>query len=168
MKEKSIDPKKLRKVDPKKLRKVAACFATGVTVVGVKNPAGKIHGMTASSFLSVSLAPPLVLFSLMNENQMTAYLSVDTPLGISILTEEMQALSNHFAKISRLDSPPEFVFKHNAPVLKNPHAWYATRVEQLIPAGDHTLVLCRVVDLEASPEENPLLYYQGYKKIAGS
>ena len=61
-------------IDPKQLRSVASCFATGVSVVSVINPEGAPHGMTASSFLSVSLDPPLVLFSLMNQNQMADYI----------------------------------------------------------------------------------------------
>ena len=152
-------------IDPKQLRTVAGCFATGVSVVSVMNPEGEIHGMTASSFLSVSLDPPLVLFSLMNQNQMASYLKVGDPLGISILTQEMEGVSNHFAKMSTLDPAPQFISKEAAPVLENAHAWYATNVEQLIPAGDHILVLCKVKDLAASPEKNPLIYYQGYKKI---
>ena len=153
-------------IDAKKLRTVAGCFATGVSIVSVINPAGEVHGMTASSFLSVSLDPPLVLFSLMNQNQMAGYLKVGDPLGISILTQEMEEVSNHFAKITSLNPPPEFVNKEAAPVLEDAHAWYSTRVEQLIPAGDHILVLCKVIDLAASPEKNPLIYYQGYKKIS--
>lgn len=152
-------------IDPKQLRTVASCFATGVSVVSVINPEGAPHGMTASSFLSVSLDPPLVLFSLMNQNQMADYIKVGDPLGISILTEEMEGESNHFAKMATLDPAPEFVLKHAAPILESAHAWYATAIEQLIPAGDHVLVLCRVIDLAASPEKNPLIYYQGYKNI---
>lgn len=152
-------------IDAKKLRTVAGCFATGVTIVSVVNPKGEVHGMTASSFLSVSLDPPLVLFSLMNQNQMASYLKVGDPLGISILKQEMEGVSNHFAKIATLNPPPTFVEKEAAPVLEDAHAWYATQVEQLIPAGDHILVLCKVIDLAASPEKKPLIYYQGYKKI---
>ena len=155
-------------INSKKLRTVAGCFATGVSIVSVVNPAGEVHGMTASSFLSVSLDPPLVLFSLMNQNHMASYLKVGDPLGISILTQEMERVSNHFAKIATLSPPPAFVEKAAAPVLENAHAWYATTVEQLIPAGDHILVLCKVIDLAASPEKNPLIYYQGYKKITSS
>ena len=92
-------------IDPKQLRTVASCFATGVSVVSVINPEGEIHGMTASSFLSVSLDPPLVLFSLMNQNQMADYIKVGDPLGISILTEEMEGVSNHFAKIDTNVTP---------------------------------------------------------------
>ena len=155
-------------IDPKQLRTVASCFATGVSVVSVINPEGEIHGMTASSFLSVSLDPPLVLFSLINQNQMADYIKVGDPLGISILTEEMEGVSNHFAKMATLDPAPEFVLKQSAAVLEEAHAWYATTIEQLIPAGDHTLVLCKVIDLAAAPEKSPLIYYQGYKKIAKS
>ena len=155
-----------KKIDAKQLRSVASCFATGVSVVSVINPEGEIHGMTASSFLSVSLAPPLVLFSLMDQNQMATYLKVGDSLGISILTEEMEGVSNHFAKMASLNPAPQFIFKEDAPILEDAHAWYATHVEQLIPAGDHILVLCKVLDLGASPEKKPLIYYQGYKKIS--
>ena len=157
-----------QKIDPKKLRAVASCFATGVTVVSSITPEGEIHGMTASSFLSVSLDPALVLFSLMNQNQMAGYLKVGDPLGISVLTEEMEAVSNHFAKMAVPDPAPSFVMKEKAAILDNAHAWYATEVTQLIPAGDHFLVLCKVLDLAAAPEKSPLIYYQGYKKIAQS
>ena len=118
--------------------------------------------MTASSFLSVSLDPPLVLFSLMNQNQMADYIKVGDPLGISILTEEMEGVSNHFAKMATLDPAPEFILKQAAPILENAHAWYATVIEQLIQAGDHVLVLCRVIDLAALPEKNPLIYYHQF------
>lgn len=155
-----------QEIDAKKLRTVAGCFATGVSVISVINPDGEIHGMTASSFLSVSLAPPLVLFSLMNQNQMADYIKIGDSLGISILSEEMEGVSNHFAKMSALDPAPKFILKNAVPVLENAHAWYATTIAQLIPAGDHTLVLCSVKDLAAVPEKNPLIYYQGYKKIA--
>lgn len=155
-----------RTIDVNKLKTVASCFATGVTVIGVNNPAGEVHGMTASSFLSVSLDPPLVLFSLMNQNQMASYLKEGNPLGISILTQEMEGVSNHFANMVQLNPAPKFIMKGNAPVIENAHAWYVTKVKQLIPAGDHILVLCRVIDLAASPEKNPLIYYQGYQKIA--
>ena len=49
--------------DRKKLKEVAGSFPTGVTVVTIKKPSGDIHGMTASSFLSLSLSPPMILFS---------------------------------------------------------------------------------------------------------
>ena len=85
---------------------------------------------------------------------MASYLKVGDPLGISVLTQEMEGVSNHFAKMATLNPPPTFVEKEAAPVLEDAHAWYATQVEQLIPAGDHILVLCKVIDLAASPEKS--------------
>lgn len=155
-------------MDTKKLRQVAGCFPTGVTIVSCINPAGDIHGMTASSFLSVSLSPALVLFSVMNENQLASFLQEGMPLGISILSENMEEISNHFAKIKLMEQSPVFSIKTEAPVLEEAQGWYATKVEQLIPAGDHVLVLCRVEDLAAKTDENPLVYFKGYKKITAS
>ena len=152
-------------LDAKRLRQVAGCFPTGVTVVSVHTPDGNVHGMTASAFLSVSLTPPLVLFSVMNENQLNSYLDVGVKLGISILNENMEGVSSHFAKIALLEEAPVFVDRNEAPVLGEAHAWYSTTVEQLIPAGDHVLVLCRVEALDANLTDNPLVYYQGYKNI---
>ena len=153
------------RIDPKTLRTVASCFATGVTVVSVRTPEGEIHGMTASSFLSVSLSPPLVLFSVMHQNQMNEYLCVGVQVGISILTDEMEGVSNHFAKMTVLENPPAFIEQNETPILSKAHAWYATKVKELIPAGDHVLVLCEVEKLAANKEDNPLIYYQGYKKL---
>ena len=153
------------KFDSRKLKEVAGCFPTGVCVVSVFRSDGSVQGMTASSFLSVSLSPALVLFSVVKNNQMASHLDVGMPLGISILTDQMTPVSNHFAKIEPMDNPPSFVTKSAAPVLENVHAWYATKIQQLIPAGDHYLVLCAVNDLEAETSRAPLVYYQGYKKI---
>ena len=55
--------------DKKKLKEVAGSFPTGVTVVSIKKPSGDTHGMTASSFLSLSLDPPMILFAVKKENE---------------------------------------------------------------------------------------------------
>lgn len=151
--------------DSARLKQVAGCFPTGVTVVSIKLPNGEIQGMTASSFLSVSLSPALVLFSVVKENRLAQHLKEQMPLGISILTEEMEEVSNHFAYISPMDSPPAFTTVLGAPVLNKCHAWYATHVQKIIPAGDHNLILCAIHALDSFPEERPLVYYKGYKKL---
>ena len=101
----------------------------------------------------------------MNENQLNSYLEKGAKVGISILDEQGEDVSNHFAKITLLDNPPEFIEKVETPVLTQSHAWYATTVVELIPAGDHVLVLCRIEALEANLDANPLIYYKGYKKL---
>ena len=63
--------------DIKKLKEVAGSFPTGVTVVTIKKPSGDIHGMTASSFLSLSLNPPMILFSVKKENEILRFIKKD-------------------------------------------------------------------------------------------
>ena len=156
---------KQKQFDAAQLRQVAGCFPTGVTVVSCYTQKGEVHGMTASSFLSVSLDPALVLFSVKKENQLAQILSEGMTVGISILTDQMEAESNHFARIASMSPSPQFTDQDGAPVLAYGHAWYSTLVDALHDAGDHFLVLCQVKSLEAFPEKNPLVYYQGYKKI---
>ena len=80
-------------------------------------------------------------------------------------TFEYQDSETGDKSLQETELTPEFILKQAAPILENAHAWYATVIEQLIQAGDHVLVLCRVIDLAAFPEKNPLIYYQGYKNI---
>ena len=150
---------------PSELKAVAGCFPTGVIVVSIQLPNGETLGMTASSFLSVSLSPPLVLFSVVKENRLAQHLKEEMPLGISILSEEMEAVSNHFARITPLDDPPAFTMIEGAPILNKCHAWYATVIHKIIAAGDHYLVLCAVQALQSFPNEKPLVYYRGYTKL---
>lgn len=154
--------------DPSRLKAVAGCFPTGVTVVGIQLSDGEILGMTASSFLSVSLSPPLVMFTVIKNNRLASHLTDGMALGISILSEDMAAVSNHFARLSTMDTPPPFTLVDGAPILNTCHAWYATAVQNIIPAGDHYLVLCSVEALESFPDESPLVYYRGYAKLTSS
>ena len=154
-------------IDPKKLRKVAGAFATGVTVVTTAREDGSIHGMTANSFLSVSLAPPLVAFSVRNEGSLMKHLALDKPLGISILSDQQEGISNQFA--GQNDSAIEVQFEQHSngiSTIKDCMAWYCTKIHQILPAGDHYLILCEVLDLDRLEHANPLLYYSGYQTLA--
>ncbi|MEO1518235.1 MAG: flavin reductase family protein [Bacteroidota bacterium] len=156
-------------IDAKKLRTVAGAFATGVTVVTTTREDGSIHGMTANSFLSVSLSPPLVAFSVREQGSLMAHLEVGKAVGISILSEEQEAISNRFAgrEMPPMDIPFE-QHPNGASTIRGSLAWYSTEVQQLIPAGDHILVLCLVADLDRpAGVSSPLLYYSGYKSLAG-
>ena len=123
--------------------------------------------MTANSFLSVSLHPPLVAFSVRKQGSMMQHLKVGKPVGISILSEEQELVSNQFA--GQNETPIEIHFeKHQSGVstIQNSLAWYNTKIQNIIPAGDHFLILCEVLDLHRYENKNPLLYYSGYKSIA--
>lgn len=153
------------KIDPNTLRYVAGAFATGVTIVTTKKADGSIHGMTANSFLSVSLDPPLILFSVMEDGSLMDYLELGKDVGISILSEKQMSISNKFAGINGEDLDVEFVSKGNIQLIKGAIAWYHTQVKEIIPAGDHFLILCDIVDLAREEGSDPILYYSGYRKI---
>ena len=151
--------------DKKKLKEVAGSFPTGVTVVSVKKPMGGTHGMTASSFLSLSLNPPMVLFSVKNENEIIKYIKKGRELGISILSEDMIDESNHFANIKLMKKPPVFYNKDEIKILKGSIAWYSVEVNKIYNEGDHKIIICEIKNLGIKSKKNPLLYYRGYSKI---
>lgn len=155
------------KIDSKLLRKVAGAFATGVTVVTAQKEDGDIQGMTANSFLSVSLDPPLVAFSVREQGSLMQQLQVGKAVGISILSDQQETISNYFA--SRNHPPIEVQFEeqeNGAFTIGGSLAWYATTITEIITAGDHFLILCTVNDLNRSEEGSPLLYYAGYQSLS--
>lgn len=153
------------KIDGKKLRQVAGAFPTGVTIVTTEKADGSIHGMTASSFLSVSLDPALVSFCVKENAAIFPMLSIGKKVGISILAATQQQVSNQFAGINKAEIEVPMLKKTGATVIANALAWYSTEIHQIIPAGDHFLILCEVKDLERAAEGNPLVYWSGYRTI---
>lgn len=156
---------KIRQMDKGRLRAVAGKFATGITVITHENSTKDLHGMTANSFVSVSLDPPLVSFSVQKENGLAKRLSVNEIVGISILDDSMQDISNHFAGQPQEGIQLLWEEKKGAKILSNSLGWYATRVEQILHAGDHLLYLCAVLALDCDESKSPLLYYKGYQKL---
>src|SRR5438132_6176378 len=82
-------------IDTRTFRATMGRFATGVTVV-TTGQQGSVHGMTANAFLSVSLAPPLVLVSVDNRARIAQHLAAGMRYGINILSEQQEDLSRHF------------------------------------------------------------------------
>ena len=151
--------------DKNKLKEVAGSFPTGVTVVTIKKPSGGIHGMTASSFLSLSLNPPMILFSVKKENEILRFIEKGKIMGISILSEDMIDESNHFANIKLMKKPPVFYNEDEVKILKGSIAWYSVEVSKIYSEGDHIIVICEIKGLDIKSKKNPLLYYRGYSKI---
>jgi len=146
-------------IDTRQFRNALGRFASGVTVVTAVQD-GQTHGMTANAFVSVSLDPPLVLVSLDNRSNMHRILPLVGRYGISVLTDQQEALSNHFAgrKIEGLH--PRFFTLNGIPLLEGAVAHFVVEVVDAHPAGDHTLYIGRVEHFE-SRDDNPLLFYSG-------
>ncbi|WP_018389364.1 flavin reductase family protein [Ancylobacter sp. FA202] len=136
-------------------------LASGVCVVSFWR-GESVHGFTATSVTSVSLAPLRVLFCLSRGSDSHACLRPGLPVGISVLHAEQQALSERFARrVGESNAYGDIrlspVIRH-APVLDGAIGQIAARVAEIIPSGDHSIVLCDVTDAHASSDGEPLLY----------
>tara|TARA_Y100000768_G_scaffold330800_1_gene269755 strand:+ start:2763 stop:3236 length:474 start_codon:yes stop_codon:yes gene_type:complete len=151
--------------DKKKLKEVAGSFPTGVTVVSIEKPSGDTHGMTASSFLSLSLDPPMILFAVKKENEIIQFIEKGKKIGISILSEDMLNESDHFANINLMKETPVFCEVDEVRILKGSIAWYSVSVRKTYNEGDHKIIICEIINLDIKSNKNPLLYYRGYSKI---
>lgn len=116
--------------------------------------------MTANAFVSVSLDPPLVLVSLDNRSNMHRVLPRVRRYGISVLAENQEHLSNHFAGRTIEGIHIRFFTERGVPLLEGAVAHFVVEVMDAHPAGDHTLYIGRVEHFQAY-DDKPLLFYAG-------
>lgn len=147
------------KFDPIHFRSALGRFASGVTVVTTRY-LDQTHGMTANAFVSVSLDPPLVLVSLDNRSSMHQILPRAGRYGVSVLAENQEKLSNHFAGRTVEGIHIRFIHRKEMPLLEGAVAYFVMRVIDVHPAGDHTLYVGEVEHFEAI-DDKPLLFYAG-------
>ena len=149
--------------DPLALRRAFGSFGTGVTVVSTLGAGGRLVGVTANSFSSVSLDPPLVLWSL---NQRSPSLAAFDGCGrfvVNVLALDQAAISRRFAS-SQLDKFEGVAFQRGIaglPVIDDCAATFECRIEQRLPVGDHILFIGRV-EAFAQHRRAGLLYVQGH------
>lgn len=147
------------KFDTREFRRALGRFASGVTIITARFEE-KTHGMTANAFVSVSLDPPLVLVSLDNRSNMHQILPRTGRYGVSLLAEDQQRLSDHFAGRTSEGIHIRFVTRNDIPLLEGAVGYFVVRVIDAHAAGDHTLYIGEVEHFEAR-EERPLLFYAG-------
>ncbi|WP_138381125.1 flavin reductase family protein [Luteithermobacter gelatinilyticus] len=145
--------------DPKELRAAFGKFATGVTVITTEVE-GEIHGMTANSFTSVSLAPPLVLVCLDKRTRLHGLLFTGARIGINILSDHQTDISNSFAGAPGPEPEITFDREDGFPFIEGCLCHIGGTVQNIIEAGDHYIYLAKV-DLLRQGEGEPLLYYGG-------
>jgi flavin reductase (DIM6/NTAB) family NADH-FMN oxidoreductase RutF len=148
-----------RTFDSRTFRGVLGKFGTGVTVVTTATESG-IHGMTANSFVSVSLEPPLVLVAMGNGTQMHERLAESGRYAVSVLSESDEWISQHFAGRPSEGRTPRFEIVNNVPVIPGAIGTLVCRVVDAHPAGDHTLYIGEVEACKAR-WGSPLLFFGG-------
>lgn len=151
-----------RSVTPARMRRALGRFASGVTVVTTADSTGSgaVHGMTANAFTSVSLEPPLVLVSIANRARTRELITRSGRYGVSVLASHQEPLSLHFAGLPQEPDPVRFVWHDGVPLLDGALVRLACTVDAVHPAGDHTLFVGRVDELDYRYGQ-PLVFYTG-------
>jgi flavin reductase (DIM6/NTAB) family NADH-FMN oxidoreductase RutF len=155
------------RLDVRDLRRAFGQYATGVTVVTTRDEDGRPWGMTANSFTSVSLDPPLVLWAAAKSSpSLGAFLAGDR-FAVNVLASHQHHLSRQFATSGaekfegvELVSPPASV-----PVLDGCVAHFVCRRTQTVDAGDHVVLLGEVESYDA-PGGEPLVFHAGGYRLA--
>ena len=149
-------------IDPRDFRNALGTYATGVTIITAAAPDGKPYGLSCNSFASVSLNPPLVLWSLVVYSSSLAIFQNASHFTVNVLGASQQALANKFAKSSDdkftgVDWAPGL---GNAPVLAESVANFQCRSVNRYYGGDHVIFLGAVEAYTYNAKE-PLLFARG-------
>lgn len=149
-------------IDPRDFRNALGSYATGVTVITAAAPDGTPVGLTCNSFASVSLNPPLVLWSLVTFSPSMSIFQNASHFAINVLGASQQALAKQFAtpsndKFAGVSWRPGL---GNAPVLADVVATFECRSADRYYGGDHVIFL-GAVESYAYNRTEPLLFAQG-------
>ena len=151
-----------RAFDAPHFRKALSQFATGVTVITTRLDDGTLLGLTASSFNSVSLSPPLVLWSLSEQASSMPVFSGNSHYVINILAAGQAALAEQFSRKStdRFDGVEYTLSRTGQPVLKGVSAWFECHNRSRYPEGDHVIFVGEVEHCEVMPQA-ALVFHDG-------
>lgn len=154
--------------DPRTLRDAMGCFATGVTIVTANDGDAMPVGLTANSFTSVSLDPPLLLVCIANTAGTAPILREAPHFGVNVLQIGQQPASNRFATRGedRFANLPWAPGQTGVPLLASSLVSFECQRESLHEAGDHFILVGRVVRAQFEPHRDPLLYFRGkYRRL---
>ncbi len=143
-------------------RQALGQFATGVTVISTRLADGSFRGLTASSFNSVSLAPPLVLWSLGSAANSLPIFSGNSHYVINVLSAEQAHLAKLFS--TRGHDPwgvvPYQLSRTGQPILQGAAAWFECHNRSRYPEGDHVIFVGEVEECQiAEPAVAPLIFH---------
>jgi flavin reductase (DIM6/NTAB) family NADH-FMN oxidoreductase RutF len=154
---------------PASLRDAFGHFPTGVIAIAAEVD-GALVGLAASTFVPVSLDPPLVSFCVQNSSTTWPKLRELPLLGISVLGESHDAAArslaaktgDRFAGLETHSTDGGAVFIHGTSV------WLESAIEQLVPAGDHTIVVLRVHDITVHDDVAPIVFHRSTFRRLGA
>jgi 3-hydroxy-9,10-secoandrosta-1,3,5(10)-triene-9,17-dione monooxygenase reductase component len=155
-------PQDPRQFDSTELRRALSCFATGVAVATARDASGEPAGITINSFNSVSLDPPLVLWSIGKDSYSYEAFTGAAYFAVNVLTREQLDVSARFAQRNgnKFDGIVTRDGLHGVPLLPECAACFQCRTEHIYEGGDHKIIVGRVLSIEER-ETDPLIFYRG-------
>ena len=154
------DPEPVAPIDSRYFRQALSQFATGVTVVTMVGADGKLVGLTATSFNSVSLQPPLVLWSLGQSASSLAAFTAGAHYVINVLAADQVDLARRFGTRvqDRFEGVALDLSATGQPILHGAVAWFECANRSRYPEGDHVIFVGEVVQCAFS-QRPPLLFH---------
>ena len=148
-------------LNPSTLREAFGHFPSGVIAIAAEVDGTRV-GLAASTFVPVSLDPPLVSFCVQNTSETWPKLKGVQSLGISVLGESHDAAAralaaktgDRFAGLQTVSRDSGAVF------IEGTSVWLESTIEQLVPAGDHTIVILRVSDITLHSDVAPIVFHR--------
>ena len=155
--------------DPRTLRDALGCFATGVTIITCIAPDGRPVGLTANSFTSVSLDPPLLLACIDNRAQSLEALAAASHFAVNVLHIGQQPTSNRFATRGIEDRFADIGWQPGecgSPIIAGSLASFECSRHAMHEGGDHRILVGEVKKATFEPRRDPLLYFRGkYRRL---
>ncbi|HKY01317.1 MAG TPA: flavin reductase family protein [Burkholderiales bacterium] len=151
------------------LRTALGSYATGVTIISTAAADGQPVGITVNSFASLSLEPPLILWSLNATSPSRSIFDAAPHFAVNVLAADQTALSRRFATSTahKFKDVPTTQGRTGVPVLQGCAAVFECRRQTAYEAGDHRLYIGCVEHYFAAPERAPLLFHLGHYRELG-
>ncbi len=149
----------MKKVSPQKFKNALSKFSTGITVIAT-NKNSVLYGKTINSFSSLSLSPPLVLFSLDVKSSKLNIFKNTKFISINVLSNKQKYISDNFAR-----NTPDWknidykLLKNGNPIIKNCLSNLDCKIVDNIKKGDHIIFICKVLKVMISDKLKPLIYF---------
>ena len=149
----------MKKINSQNFKKALSKFSTGITVIAT-NKDSVLYGKTINSFSSLSLSPPLVLFSLDTQSSKLNIFKNTKFLSINVLSKNQKFISYNFAKNTPDWKKIDYeLLKSGIPIIKNCTSNLECKILDKIKKGDHIIFICKVLKVMISDNLKPLIYF---------
>ena len=150
-------------ISENEFKKALGSFISGITIVSSINEE-KASAITISSFCSLSLNPPMILYCLDKSSHRFSHFSKSKNFAVSILSHEQQIISDHFARDIKniwqgIDHDLSKIY--SIPIVKNCLYYLECEQEKILDGGDHVIITAKVISTVKGSFDKPLIYYRG-------